>query len=451
MSDIPGEYICPITLEIMSDPVIASDGFSYDRSAIESYFNSRSSYQIKSLRTNEPFANKNLVANVQLKLAIKSYLETYKQKPTNKQQQPILKTFQFSVPNFEIDEKIKSYFPFINHFSNKEITSHLLKYENPIHAIFRWSYFLVSLRFNLWFSLFLGFFLCLISFIFPKNNMLGYFSQFPFALIMFVTLLFRNSLQSFQQYFQFTVAFPLIYLLNFGFLTSYKLEINYRWDVLADLCFVLVVLSSDCSLFIGFSSVLYLLVAHICLLTPLKNKEQPNDILFLILQLLPTLLLDKLHLIVILFVSIELILRYYKQTLHYDYQHFILVFMCIASFFILIPSKNIFVQWISYHDWVLICVIYSILYQPIVLPFYGVVFLLTGFNSNIFSECLLCLMLWWTRENGPFQSFIKTNQSNTILTEYNEYNQFILYELFSIRNLILAILYYILLLIIVNF
>jgi U-box domain len=31
---VPNEFLCPITLTIMKDPVIASDGYSYERTAI---------------------------------------------------------------------------------------------------------------------------------------------------------------------------------------------------------------------------------------------------------------------------------------------------------------------------------------------------------------------------------------------------------------------------------
>ena len=34
----PLEYICPLSGEIMSDPVIASNGITYDRSSIEAHF-----------------------------------------------------------------------------------------------------------------------------------------------------------------------------------------------------------------------------------------------------------------------------------------------------------------------------------------------------------------------------------------------------------------------------
>lgn len=35
---IPEEYICPITMDIMTDPVILSDGHVYEKSAIERWF-----------------------------------------------------------------------------------------------------------------------------------------------------------------------------------------------------------------------------------------------------------------------------------------------------------------------------------------------------------------------------------------------------------------------------
>ena len=33
--ELPHEYVCSITLELMRDPVVASDGHSYERASIE--------------------------------------------------------------------------------------------------------------------------------------------------------------------------------------------------------------------------------------------------------------------------------------------------------------------------------------------------------------------------------------------------------------------------------
>ena len=35
--DIPNELICPITMELMTEPVIAADGHSYEKAAIEEW------------------------------------------------------------------------------------------------------------------------------------------------------------------------------------------------------------------------------------------------------------------------------------------------------------------------------------------------------------------------------------------------------------------------------
>ena len=36
--DIPDGFICPITTELMTDPVVAADGHTYERSSIETWF-----------------------------------------------------------------------------------------------------------------------------------------------------------------------------------------------------------------------------------------------------------------------------------------------------------------------------------------------------------------------------------------------------------------------------
>ena len=35
--EVPNEYLCPITMDLMRDPVIAMDGHTYDRKAISSW------------------------------------------------------------------------------------------------------------------------------------------------------------------------------------------------------------------------------------------------------------------------------------------------------------------------------------------------------------------------------------------------------------------------------
>lgn len=69
----PGSDLqCPITMTIMEDPVICSDGFSYERSAIESWLRTNNT----SPKTNEILPSKALNPNKTLKAAIISYNET---------------------------------------------------------------------------------------------------------------------------------------------------------------------------------------------------------------------------------------------------------------------------------------------------------------------------------------------------------------------------------------
>ncbi|KAM9305674.1 WD repeat, SAM and U-box domain-containing protein 1 [Gastrophryne carolinensis] len=71
-SDIPEEFLCPITWEVMRDPVIASDGYSYERKAIENWINTRRT----SPMTNLPLENLLLTPNRTLKMALNRWLDT---------------------------------------------------------------------------------------------------------------------------------------------------------------------------------------------------------------------------------------------------------------------------------------------------------------------------------------------------------------------------------------
>lgn len=75
--DTPDELICPITLEIMTDPVICDDGYTYERSAIMSIH--------KSPMTREAIKTK--LPNRALKIVIDKFLSQKEQtKETEKEQ-----------------------------------------------------------------------------------------------------------------------------------------------------------------------------------------------------------------------------------------------------------------------------------------------------------------------------------------------------------------------------
>lgn len=70
--DIPEEFVCPISYEIMQDPVIASDGQTYDRTSIVEWLKTR---QISPL-TNLPITTAGLVSNFALRAAIQRWMTT---------------------------------------------------------------------------------------------------------------------------------------------------------------------------------------------------------------------------------------------------------------------------------------------------------------------------------------------------------------------------------------
>ncbi|XP_072300450.1 WD repeat, SAM and U-box domain-containing protein 1-like [Eucyclogobius newberryi] len=66
-SEAPDEFLCPITRELMREPVIAADGFSYERESIESWIRGKTR---TSPMTNLPLQTTLLTPNRSLKMAI---------------------------------------------------------------------------------------------------------------------------------------------------------------------------------------------------------------------------------------------------------------------------------------------------------------------------------------------------------------------------------------------
>ncbi|XP_027624245.1 WD repeat, SAM and U-box domain-containing protein 1 isoform X2 [Tupaia chinensis] len=72
-SGIPDEFICPITRELMKDPVIAADGYSYEKEAMENWISKK---KRTSPMTNLVLPSVVLTPNRTLKMAIDRWLET---------------------------------------------------------------------------------------------------------------------------------------------------------------------------------------------------------------------------------------------------------------------------------------------------------------------------------------------------------------------------------------
>jgi hypothetical protein len=68
------DFLCPITMEIMVDPVVAFDGYTYERVAITEWYTK----QNMSPMTGLPVDSKSLLANHTLKSAIISWKDTMK-------------------------------------------------------------------------------------------------------------------------------------------------------------------------------------------------------------------------------------------------------------------------------------------------------------------------------------------------------------------------------------
>ncbi|XP_055363502.1 WD repeat, SAM and U-box domain-containing protein 1 isoform X2 [Betta splendens] len=75
-SGIPDEFLCPITRELMKEPVIAADGYSYEREAIESWIHTKNR---SSPMTNLPLLTTLLIPNHTLKMAIGRWKTTQSQ------------------------------------------------------------------------------------------------------------------------------------------------------------------------------------------------------------------------------------------------------------------------------------------------------------------------------------------------------------------------------------
>ena len=74
---IPRDFNCPILHDLLIDPVVASDGFTYERNAIEEWIRTSGGRDggPRSPMTNAPLRDVVLTANKALKAAISAYKE----------------------------------------------------------------------------------------------------------------------------------------------------------------------------------------------------------------------------------------------------------------------------------------------------------------------------------------------------------------------------------------
>lgn len=65
-------FICPITQEVMSEPVMAADGYTYESSAISQWLQAHTT----SPMTNDPLPNTHLTPNHALRSAIMEWKQS---------------------------------------------------------------------------------------------------------------------------------------------------------------------------------------------------------------------------------------------------------------------------------------------------------------------------------------------------------------------------------------
>lgn len=74
---IPKHFVCPISMEVMRDPVVASDGHTYERTFIMKWL----SKSTKSPATNAELTCKTVVPNFNLRIAISEWFVSVKRHP----------------------------------------------------------------------------------------------------------------------------------------------------------------------------------------------------------------------------------------------------------------------------------------------------------------------------------------------------------------------------------
>jgi hypothetical protein len=121
---IPDEFICPISLEIMKDPVICEDGNSYERKFILDWLARSKTSPI----TRDPLSSERIFPNESLKAAIDNWKsEKNKKKSNNKTVKSVKPTTpktniqSYHRPEYTEHVIIISNEPLLNNTNNNEI------------------------------------------------------------------------------------------------------------------------------------------------------------------------------------------------------------------------------------------------------------------------------------------------------------------------------------------
>ena len=69
LQHVQNEFLCPISLEVMTKPVVAADGFSYEKKNIERWFRTSK----RSPMTNLRLKNRTVIPNIALRKLIETH------------------------------------------------------------------------------------------------------------------------------------------------------------------------------------------------------------------------------------------------------------------------------------------------------------------------------------------------------------------------------------------
>ncbi len=97
----PREFVCPISMDLMSDPVVGNDGQTYERSAIETWISQHSTSPI----TRQPMNLDNLRPNFALRAALERWKLTNEPAPEPVQTLVVPQTKSFEVKSFIMEGK----------------------------------------------------------------------------------------------------------------------------------------------------------------------------------------------------------------------------------------------------------------------------------------------------------------------------------------------------------
>ena len=70
-AEVPDDYVCPITAEIMTDPVSTSDGFTYERTAISEWLRTKDTSPV----TGATLESKTVIPNLSLRSMIRAFVD----------------------------------------------------------------------------------------------------------------------------------------------------------------------------------------------------------------------------------------------------------------------------------------------------------------------------------------------------------------------------------------